>query len=293
MAFAEFSKKIKALGRDVNMSTLAATKDLILPFISEPKQGEVNVVRDISYGEDERHRMDVFTPGSGFEPQRPILIFVHGGGFVGGDKHAEGSPFYSNIGWWAVQNGYNAITMTYRLAPEHQFPSGIEDLHELMRYLRHEGREHGLESESIFLMGQSAGAAHAASYVAHQEIYAPFGHGLKGLILLSGLYNYAGVVAGPMEKAYLGDDESLYESRSSIKGLLASELPMLVTLAEMDPPIFEEHGLQLLTALQEKYKKLPRFVHALGQNHLSVALYLGLEGDLVGPQILAFIEDNR
>ncbi len=204
---------------------------------------------------------------------------------------SEGSPFYSNIGQWAVRNGYNCVTMTYRLAPQYQWPSGVEDLSLLMRFIRHEGSAYGLDSDCVFLMGQSAGAAHAASYVAHQHLYAPFGHGLSGLILLSGLYDWVSMGMGPLERAYLGDDFTLYEARSSLRGLLDCQLPLLVTLAELDPPVFEQQGLQLLTAWQKKHQHLPQFVYAAGQNHMSVAMALGLDCDLVGPQLKAFIDE--
>jgi acetyl esterase/lipase len=287
----EYIRRIRSIGREVNPDTVVATRALLTPLVTALDPAVVRVTRDLAYGNNERQRLDVFTPAKGYEPQRPVLIYVHGGGFVAGDKHSEGSPFFSNIGQWAVQNGYNCITMTYRLAPQYQWPSGVEDLNLLMRFIRHEGHEHGLDSACIFLMGQSAGAVHAASYAAHPEIYAPFGHGLSGLILLSGLYDWTSMEIGPLERSYLGDDFTLYEARSSLQGLLDCQLPLLVTLAELDPPVFESQGLQLLSAYQHKHQHLPQFVYAAGQNHMSVAMALGLEVDLVGPQLKAFIDE--
>lgn len=287
----DYIRRIRSIGREVNPDTVIATRALLTPLVQAPDPAMVRVVRDLAYGSNERQRLDVYTPAAGYEPKRPILIYVHGGGFVAGDKHSEGSPFFSNIGQWAVQNGYNCITMTYRLAPQHQWPSGVEDLNLLLRFIRHEGNEHGLDSDFIFLMGQSAGAAHAASYVAHPEIHAPFGHGLSGLILLSGLYDWTTMDMGQLERSYIGDDVTLYEARSSLQGLVDCQLPLLVTLAELDPPVFERQGMQLLSAYQHKHQHLPHFVYAAGQNHMSVAMALGLEVDLVGPQLKAFIDE--
>lgn len=288
----DYIRRIRSIGREVTPDTVHATRALLTPLVQAPDPSVVHVARDLVYGSHERQRLDIYTPAAGFEPRRPILIYVHGGGFVAGDKHSDGSPFFSNIGQWAVGNGYNCITMTYRLAPQYRWPSGVEDLNLLMRFIRHEGAEHGLESDSIFLMGQSAGAAHAASYVAHREIYAPFGHGLSGLILLSGLYDWTSMEMGPLERSYIGDDFTLYAARSSLQGLLDCNLPLFVTLAELDPPVFEQQGLQLLSAYQKKHRHLPAFVYAMGQNHMSVAMALGLDVDLVGPQLKAFIDDN-
>ncbi|MGV3590572.1 MAG: alpha/beta hydrolase [Gammaproteobacteria bacterium] len=290
MKFPDYARAIRAIPRLISQETVGATMKLTLP-LAAPLGSDIAVARDVQYGSDPRQRLDVFTPASGFAPSRPVLVFVHGGGFVGGDKQIPGTPFYDNIGQWAVRTGYNAVTITYRLAPQHQWPSGVEDLHRVVRFIDERGAQHGIGPGRVFLMGQSAGASHAASYVAHPELYAPYGHGLRGLILLSGVYDYT-MKPGPMEAAYLGKDQRLYAQRSPLPGLLRSDVPMLVTIAECDPPFFEQQGLALLSALQKRRGQLPRCVHMLGQNHFSVAQYLGLDGDLLAPQLRSFIDDN-
>ncbi|HEY0963881.1 MAG TPA: alpha/beta hydrolase [Pseudomonadales bacterium] len=290
MQFSEYARAIRAIPRVISQDTVGATLKLTLPLVS-PLGTDIAVARDVKYGNDPRQRLDVFTPASGFAPSRPVLVFVHGGGFVGGDKQIPGTPFYDNIGQWAVRNGYNGVTLTYRLAPQHQWPSGVEDLHGVIRFIAEQGARYGIGANGIFLMGQSAGASHAASYVAHPELYAPHGHGLRGLILLSGVYDYT-MKPGPMEAAYLGRDQRLYAQRSPLAGLLRRDVPLLVTLAECDPPFFEQQGLALLAALQRKRGRLPRCVYMLGQNHFSVAQYLGLDGDLLAPQLRCFIDDH-
>jgi acetyl esterase/lipase len=290
MSFADYARAIRAMPRQITPDTLNATRSLVLA-LAAPIGTDVAVARDLKYGSHERNRLDVFTPASGYEPSRPVLIFVHGGGFVGGDKQMPGTPFYDNIGQWAVRNGFNGVTITYRLAPQNQWPSGIEDLHKVIRFIQENGAQLGLGAGKLFLMGQSAGASHVASYVAHSNLYTPHPHGLRGLILLSGVYDYT-LKPGPMEAAYLGSDRSLYAMRSPLVGLVKCGLPMLVTIAECDPPFFEQQGLALLDALHRRHGQLPRCVHMIGQNHLSVALYLGLEGDVLAPQLRNFINDH-
>lgn len=292
MQFEQYRAKLAAIGRAVNPETLVATRNLVTPLHDASPSADVTITRDVRYGSHDRHRLDVFTAAGAMGVKRPVLVFVHGGGFVAGDKHTEGSPFYSNVGRWAVRHGFDAVTVTYRLAPQHQWPSGIEDLRLAIDFLQQHGASHGLDASRLFLMGQSAGAAHVASYVAHANLYAPKPHGLKGVILLSGIYDFPSMPPGPMEPAYLGADRSVYAARSSLTGLANSDVPMLVTLAEFDPPQFEQQTLALLQAVQQGRGRMPRFVHAVGQNHLSVALYLGLPGDVVAPQITAFINEH-
>lgn len=291
MSFNEFRKQIKALGREVNIDTVTKTRALIAPMLEiAPFEGVV-IQRDVYYGNDERHRLDIFTSTAG--GNKPLLIFIHGGGFIAGDKYTPDTPFYDNIGVWAVRNGFSAVNMTYRLAPLYQWPAGVEDIHRAVKWIKTNAEQYGLDASQTFLMGQSAGAAHAAAYIAHPEVYAPDQHCLSGVILVSGLYNFASMQTSDLERAYLGNDESLYAERSSLNGLVASDIALLVTVSEYDPFFLEAQALELLTALQKQYNKLPRFVYMMGQNHLSNVLYLGLEGDLLAPQLKQFIEDYK
>ena len=196
------------------------------------------------------------------------------------------------MGVWAVRHGFNAVNITYRLAPRFTWPSGIEDIRAAIRWIQENAVGHGLDADRIFLAGQSAGATHAAGYLAHQHIYAPEPHGLRGLILLSGIYNFTGMPISEREKAYLGSDTSAYQTMSSLKGLAQANVPMLVSLTEFDPFYFEAQTLELLSAVQKERLHMPCFVYQIGQNHLSGILYLGITGDLLGPQLEAFIEEH-
>ena len=88
----------------------------------EPYQG-VKVERDVKYGAADRNLLDVFLRDTA-SPARPVLIYVHGGGFVAGNKRTPGSPFNDNIMLWAVKNGFVGVNMTYRLAPQSPWPAG-------------------------------------------------------------------------------------------------------------------------------------------------------------------------
>lgn len=291
MTFSDYAEKIEALGRDISPQALMATRAVVQPLIDMATLLDgVTVTRDLRYGTHDRNRLDVYAATGDSEP-RPVLLFVHGGGFTAGDKQAEGTPFFANIGAWAVKSGFAGVCMTYRLAPDHPWPAGIEDIRGVIEFIQSNGSRYGLDASKIFILGQSAGAAHAAGYITHPEIYDNADHGLVGAILLSGVYDFVTMPATPLEKAYLGEDESLYQARSSLDGLLETDLPLLVTMAEFDPPKFQAQALQLLAGMLGKWGELPWFVHLLGQNHLSVALYLGLEGDLLGPQLQRFIEE--
>jgi triacylglycerol lipase len=75
----------------------------------------VEIIRDFEYGAHERHRLDLFRKRD--IQGVPVLVFVHGGGFVMGDKRSAESPFYDNIGTFAALQGFVGVTINYRLAP--------------------------------------------------------------------------------------------------------------------------------------------------------------------------------
>ncbi|MDT8397017.1 MAG: alpha/beta hydrolase [Pseudomonadales bacterium] len=294
MTFGEIRARLSALGREINPETIAGTRSVIAPLLTMAPGTDVQLTRDIHYGRHERQRFDLFTARgkNGRDGQRPVLVFVHGGGFVAGDKHMPGTPFYDNIGVWAVRNGFNGINMTYRLAPDHQWPSGVEDIRALLDFVGEQAPTLGIDAHNIFLMGQSAGAVHVASYIAHPELYAALPHGLRGAILVSGLYDFCTMAVSPLERAYLGNDESCYQERSSLKGLLKCDVPLMITVSEYDPCFFEAQALELLTAVQKKRLSLPRFVQLHGQNHMSSVLFIGLDGDQLGLALKDFIDET-
>ena len=99
---------------------------LLGPFHEKIGYTAPAIDRDRAYGDHPRHRLDVH-----YAPDldgAPVLVFVHGGGFTMGDKHRPGTPVYDFVGAWAVRNGYVGVTITYRLAPEHTWPAGAQDV---------------------------------------------------------------------------------------------------------------------------------------------------------------------
>ena len=90
----EIERKLAELGAVINPPE---TAKLYAPLQeTEPYQG-IKVTRDLKYGTDERHALDVFAPEQASAVPRAVLIYVHGGAFTAGNKRAPGSPFYDNI----------------------------------------------------------------------------------------------------------------------------------------------------------------------------------------------------
>jgi triacylglycerol lipase len=263
------------------------TSELYAPLHPREPYADVTVARDLRYGPDERNVLDVFTGAGAGSAGRPVLVFIHGGGFARGSKRAPGSPFYDNVMLWATRQGLVGANVNYRLAPDHQWPSGIEDLAALVTWLHENVAEAGGDPDRIFLWGHSAGAAHAGDYIASRTL-ARKPAGLAGAILTSGFYDLGDEVSA--WQSYYGDDVATYAQRSSLPGLARSDVPLFVNDAELDPPNFPPETAKLVEARRAAGKPV-RYVHLLGHSHLSETYAVGTSDTSLSGPVLEFIED--
>ncbi|MCC6202775.1 MAG: alpha/beta hydrolase [Gammaproteobacteria bacterium] len=284
---------LRRIGRGSAPEDIVAASRLFVPLHEREPYVGVRIVRDRNYGPHPRHRLDLFLPEAVATAPRPVLAFVHGGGFSAGDKKFPGSPFHDNVGVWAVRNGLVGVNLTYRLTPEVGWPSGIEDLTATMDWLRHEIGAHGGDPARIFLLGTSAGAVHVATYLVHNAAHAvsgASGPAVAGAILLSGLYDFTAELDNPLLAAYLGPDPRCYAERSVIDGLASTPVPLLVTLSEHDPLDFERQALLLLNAFYRQHGCWPNFIRLLGHSHFTGTLQLNTVDDYFGTHLREFIE---
>ena len=112
---------------------------------------------------DGRHlTLDLYRPAFA-EGTLPVVIAIHGGGWVGGDKRD-----LPELNEYLASRGYVVAAVAYRLAPRWQFPAAQEDLAAALRYVQGLAHSHSLDPERIVLLGRSAGAQIAllAAYTA-------------------------------------------------------------------------------------------------------------------------------
>lgn len=281
--------RIRALGDQIVPEAIEGTAKLFDPYHEREPYPGVTVSRDHAYGADARQLLDVFEPEAA-DVSRPVLLFVHGGGFVAGDKHRPGSPYHDNIGLWAVRHGLIGVNMTYRLAPQHPWPAGAMDVGAAVAWVRAHIARHGGDPERVVLMGTSVGAAHAAAYAVNARFHAAGDAGLAGLVLLSGLYDMVTTPATDSQIAYFGHDKSHYEAGSTLQGLTRTRIPLLLVLTEMDPPEYQRQTLVLLAQCLKDNGRLPYFVHLPGHNHLSSTMHFNTPDTYLGERILDFLQ---
>jgi acetyl esterase/lipase len=291
-AVAGIYKRLREFGDAFTPEVIGENLKLFAALHEGEPFADVEITCDLCYGDDERHRLNVFQAKGTAKAARPVLVFVHGGGFIGGDKSMPGMPFYDNLGVWGARHGLVGVNITHRLAPKHPWPAGSEDIATALQWMRQNISAHGGDRQQIFLMGQSAGAAHVAQFLAHARFDSADRSALAGAILVSGLYDTDTMDKNPLFKAYFGEDASLYRERSALPGLAESSVPLLVTLAEFDPLDFKRQYVELLRACLEKKRGLPRLAWLAGHGHLSGILAVNTEHDFLGDRILEFVESR-
>lgn len=108
--------------------------------------------RDIPYGEETLQQLDIYLPEQGNGPF-PIIINVHGGGFVTCDKH----DFHLYPTMFALQQGFAVVAINYRLSPAVRYPEHYFDLKRAILWVARNGSTKNLDVNNIFLWGTSAG----------------------------------------------------------------------------------------------------------------------------------------
>ncbi len=121
---------------------------------------------NVSYGPHERNVLD-FWRAAGTGP-RPLLIYIHSGGWTGGDKFQEGNPQRM---WLAQGVSYAAIN--YRLTTDAPLPAPVHDAARAIQFLRSKAREWNIDSRRICLTGGSAGACTAMWLACHDDLADP------------------------------------------------------------------------------------------------------------------------
>jgi acetyl esterase/lipase len=285
----DIAEKIAALGRVVDPEN---TGKLYAPLQEKEPYAGLKVARDVSYGAHPRNVVDIFAAENA-AAGRPVLMFVHGGGFTRGIKRAPGSAFYDNVMVFAARNGMVGVNVEYRLAPEFVWPSGVEDLAAAVAFVGDRIASYGGDPGRIFLMGHSAGASHVAGYVSHPQFYGPKGSGLAGAILSSGSYELKTQEPGEAQLAYYGADASRYAERAPLPGLVKTGIPFMMSGAELDPPPIAEQFAALKEAMCKSARGCVRGILLPHHSHMSESYAINTADRQLSDQILEFIRTGK
>lgn len=116
----------------------------------------VTIVEAIAYGPDPAQRIDVCLPHGEATTDRAAILLVHGGSWARGSRT---DPVWRATCEWLAAAGYVVANVDYRLAPEHPFPAGIDDVTTALGWLHAPETlaTYRIDADRIGAFGGSAG----------------------------------------------------------------------------------------------------------------------------------------
>lgn len=273
-------KGIAALGPTLDRPMITKTNELMKGLAPVTPPAAVTVASDIAYGDDPMQKIDIYTPAKA--RNLPIAVFVHGGGFVNGDKKD-----YANVPTYLSQHGIVAVNVNYRLAPKVTWPAESEDVAAVVAFLKKNAARYGGDPKRIVLIGHSAGANLVATYVLDRRIYPKSGPGVAAVALVSLPASRPSGVR-EQDRVYYGNP-SVIPSRVPGPFLETSKVPMMIVTAEYDPIFLAPEAYDFAGRLCVRDGKCPPFVYVKGHNHISEIGSIGTKDDQLARALAEFV----
>jgi len=282
---------------------------LALVFACPAVAADVQVVRDVAYYEGDdadeyRHKLDLYLP-KGVGP-RPVVVFVHGGGWVVGNKNGfcpglSGTEF----GRFFAERDVVAVFPNYRLSPKVKHPEHVRDVARAIAWVRRSIARHGGDIERIFLMGHSAGGHLVSLVTCDPQFLATEGLTpgmIKGVIPVSGVFNLTidlGPNAGPEDNRpvtgpaefftrVFGADRPTHRAASPLRHVRPKLPPFLVTYADRDMITLAGQGEQFQEALAAQGVTARKLL-VKERTHVSILRNIVRPDDPLGQAVMAFI----
>jgi acetyl esterase/lipase len=269
------------LDRQQLLADTIATRQWLKPF-NFHRDG-VQVHRHISYGEaGKRNLLDVYQSVNPRPGGSPVLLQVHGGAWMIGEKEQQAKPLMYHM----AQRGWVCVAINYRLSPKEAFPAHIIDVKKAIAWVREHIAEYGGDASFIAITGGSAGG-HLSSLAALTPNRAEWQPGfedtdttLQAAVPFYGVYDFldrdgiraemsmAGLIADKVLQCSQEDNRQLWHDGSPLSHVSAQAPPMYVIQGTHDSLVWVEEARNFVAALQEvatepvAYAELPGAQHA-------------------------------
>ncbi|HUC83227.1 MAG TPA: alpha/beta hydrolase [Flavisolibacter sp.] len=213
---------------------------------------------NVSYGTDAAQRMDVYLPAGRTTEATKVMVMIHGGGWIGGDK-SEMSVYVPTIKQQLPD--YAVFNLNYRLGtfppPANPFPTQENDVKAAIEFIMGKAEEYKFNKEKIVLLGASAGA-HLALLQGYKynSPKAKAVVSLFGPTDMSALHDYY-AINPPLQTAIQllmsgtpTSNNPLYQSSSPINFVSAQTPPTLLLHGTADAVVPYEQSTALKTKLE-------------------------------------------
>jgi arylformamidase len=145
---------------------VSLTMMAIPSFAADPPTQLTPTHADVSYGPDERNVLD-FWQAEGDGP-RPLLVYIHGGGWVAGDKKQDTAKYQPFL-----DRGISCAAINYRLTGKAPLPAPVHDAARAIQFIRTRAADWNIDTKRIALTGGSAGACTSMWLLLHDDLADP------------------------------------------------------------------------------------------------------------------------
>jgi len=227
-----------------------------------------------SYGGDARQAVDIYIPPNAHNT--PVLVMVHGGAWMVGDKANTGSVENKLKHW--LPRGFIVVSVNYRMLPDIMAYEQAVDVAHAVAYVQDHAAGWGGDAGKLILMGHSAGAHIVALISSAPDMV---GQPWAGTVILdSAVMDVPAVMQrrhlGFYDKAF-GSDPDDWRKASPIDRWTPKAVPMMLVCSTKRP----DHPCDAANALHDKAAKAgkPMPVFPRDLTHEEVNRTLGLPGD--------------
>ncbi|GGR83112.1 alpha/beta hydrolase [Deinococcus sedimenti] len=248
----------------------------------------LTVTPDIRYGPDVRNVMDVYAPQNAKDA--PVVLFIHGGSWVNGDK--DGHKF---VGESLARAGYVTAVMSYRLAPVNRYPTYVQDAAQALKVLRDQATALGGNPQNLFVMGHSAGGFNAVEAVDNVRWLSEAGvpvSAVRGVIGVAGPYSYDFRQFGSANAFPVG---STPDDVMPDRHVRPDAPPHLLLVAENDDTVYPQNAVNMEAALKRAGIPVTRTVLPK-LNHITIIAAMARPLTFLGgtrQAVIDFIEARR
>jgi len=281
------SRELKAFAAETGLDVehdVHHAHGLTRPF--QTRHPEVRRIKDIEYGESlpgdkgGRNLLDVILPAADGE-RRPILVQIHGGGWMIGDKREQGGPLMSHL----ASRGWVCFAINYRLSPRATFPDHVIDVKRALCWIREHAHEYGADPGFICVTGGSAGG-HLTALTALSQNDPAFQPGFEegdtrvaAAVPFYGVYDFrdrAGIRGKQSMESFLAksvfkctpeENAELWDALSPLTRVSADAPPFLVIQGTHDTLVFVEEAREFVRALREKSQNSVHYLEFEGGQH--------------------------
>jgi len=254
--------------------------DWLRPF--RMQRDGIKVHRNIPYGDaGKRNLLDVYEPATPREGGFPVLLQVHGGGWMIGEKQQQALPLMYHL----AQRGWLCVACNYRLSPKDTFPAHIIDVKKTIAWIREQASQYG-GNDYLAITGGSAGghlsalAALTPDKADWQPDFEDANTTVDAAVPIYGVYdlldreNIRGkmsaepVLAKHVFKCTPAENRELWEDASPVDHVGAHAPPFMVLQGTHDSLVWVEEARQFVGALRAAsdqavvYGELPGAQHA-------------------------------